>query len=747
MMRTWVQVGLCVLLVCGTLAVGPVAAQGDGDSDTPYIYYYSYAHNAFVIERADGTDTRLLGEGLMTLDEGAESIHVAGPGWSPSGKWFAWTESQVYAAGAPWSGYAPYVLSADGTQRLILPDTLRDAQLAWSKNEDVLFVVSHQTEQLNRNDPGDSHSTIDLYLAIIDVPTGTILGQIEERTFSDYYLYQPGSIRPKLVQTKDGEHVIVLFNDIPGGGSYKGTAVVYILDAAGGIVERQLNAFGPVNIDDQLYYAAFPSISPAGWLVYPTENGFYAGNLLSGRHLSFPALIAPSSIAWDPSGQFALVMDDDLWLLDCVAEDLTILRDSWEVHDPYFYVARPMWSPEGSRAILFGMADPLYGFDKLSGGLREVQIDIDKSFDDDFDWYWLDESRAVFYQTSQPGLTIYDFDSFTVQYIDVDLATETQPRLSPDERYIAFVREGAVIYDRDAKIELRARPDYRSFNSVFGGEIIWHESGEWLLIFEDALVAGGGHMRYLGIVRADGTRRRDLSFSWAPNPIALNWLPPRVDPVELPPPVETSPLPQPTATLHGSHWSFYVDWSPDGRWIAAGLDWASGGEITVWEIETREIIHVFENAEEDERVEWSQDGESVPKLMIPNHVPVWRIAQILARSPDGRQEVKILGSATVVADAATSEVIVRLNNQGEWDPTLTAAAYSPDGEWLAAINPYRPLRVWRTDTFEPVSIPKIPGQGLAFSPDSTQIALTSSWDVQIWDVADLLAWGAQEQAE
>ncbi|HML22848.1 MAG TPA: hypothetical protein PKD09_14450, partial [Aggregatilinea sp.] len=60
-MRTWVQVGLCVLLVCGVLAAGPVAAQGDSESDAPYIYYYSSDHNAFVIERADGTDTRLLG--------------------------------------------------------------------------------------------------------------------------------------------------------------------------------------------------------------------------------------------------------------------------------------------------------------------------------------------------------------------------------------------------------------------------------------------------------------------------------------------------------------------------------------------------------------------------------------------------------------------------------------------------------------------------------------------------------------
>lgn len=73
----------CICWLCCLLLLGlPATAQ----DDPPYIYYYSGTLNGIVVERADGTDSRILGQGLMP--EAAN--FVDGPGWSPDGRWFAW---------------------------------------------------------------------------------------------------------------------------------------------------------------------------------------------------------------------------------------------------------------------------------------------------------------------------------------------------------------------------------------------------------------------------------------------------------------------------------------------------------------------------------------------------------------------------------------------------------------------------------------------------------------------------------
>jgi hypothetical protein len=54
----------------------------------PYLYYYSNKDNAFVIERADGTDQQLFAKDETPRQK--NPLGIEGPGWSPDGKWFAW---------------------------------------------------------------------------------------------------------------------------------------------------------------------------------------------------------------------------------------------------------------------------------------------------------------------------------------------------------------------------------------------------------------------------------------------------------------------------------------------------------------------------------------------------------------------------------------------------------------------------------------------------------------------------------
>ncbi len=57
---------------------------GRAQARAPYLYYYSDVLNGFVIERADGTDSRVIAQGVMISP--ARAV-VQNTSWSASGKW------------------------------------------------------------------------------------------------------------------------------------------------------------------------------------------------------------------------------------------------------------------------------------------------------------------------------------------------------------------------------------------------------------------------------------------------------------------------------------------------------------------------------------------------------------------------------------------------------------------------------------------------------------------------------------
>src|SRR5574342_759219 len=129
---------LMILIVIG--ATFPLHAQ-ETESDAPFIYYYDPYFNAIVIERADGTDARLLGEGLLP----AEMRSVYDVGWSPSGKWYAGAGIQ----GSQYQGgmdYQAFVVSADGQYHLTTLENYIGARMWWSPVEDLLLVVGSVSE-------------------------------------------------------------------------------------------------------------------------------------------------------------------------------------------------------------------------------------------------------------------------------------------------------------------------------------------------------------------------------------------------------------------------------------------------------------------------------------------------------------------------------------------------------------------------------------------------------------------------
>lgn len=104
----------------------------------PYLYYYSNSLNAFVIERADGSDSRLIGQGVMPPQR---ADHIYGPGWSPDGNWLAWSAASFGAfSGSRWGGYAVHV---NGTERLERLDAFSFASTEWSPDSQWLLAAGY----------------------------------------------------------------------------------------------------------------------------------------------------------------------------------------------------------------------------------------------------------------------------------------------------------------------------------------------------------------------------------------------------------------------------------------------------------------------------------------------------------------------------------------------------------------------------------------------------------------------------
>ncbi|MEP6988233.1 MAG: hypothetical protein ABI970_21695 [Chloroflexota bacterium] len=66
--------------------------QAQSDTKPPYLYYYSQLLGGLIIERADGSDSRQIAADVIPPN----MTGLAGPGWSPSGKYFA-AYSDIYS--------------------------------------------------------------------------------------------------------------------------------------------------------------------------------------------------------------------------------------------------------------------------------------------------------------------------------------------------------------------------------------------------------------------------------------------------------------------------------------------------------------------------------------------------------------------------------------------------------------------------------------------------------------------------
>ena len=142
-----------ILLVCClllTLMVAPINAQND--EEPPYLFYYSRILGGLVIERADGTDSRLIAADVIPPGYAG----ISGAGWSPSGRYFAALPSHSVGAYQRPDVSRPIVVDLNGNevaQSLQWTLTGSTGFMEWSPHDhDLLLIWTHYRQTYQRND-------------------------------------------------------------------------------------------------------------------------------------------------------------------------------------------------------------------------------------------------------------------------------------------------------------------------------------------------------------------------------------------------------------------------------------------------------------------------------------------------------------------------------------------------------------------------------------------------------------------
>lgn len=764
--------GFFVLVLLALLAF-PVGAQDDPPA--PYLYYYSPIIGGFVIERADGSDSRAVGVGFSDSTQN----EILAPLWSPSGRWMVWQTADYGGLGP--SFFRAWGSRVDGSARLTVlefpPDVwVNTTVLEWSPDRDLLLTVQI-TEPV-----GDSDQAATAHYRLIDAEANAVIAS--QSTAFPYFQGDSREFRPLWFPDSAGVSVSSWMD-------WEGIPVSIVT----------LETDGLVSVVDT-YASEFVGMLPDGAYGLADERGLtlYRRDGVTERY----DLSAESGDSYQfsvsPDSETVLITrhDEQLWRLDRDAQQAVpvgqrVVRDDstpirWGTH---------LWSADSAYYLYTDITGAYYVYERDTDTARPLL-----NIPDHERVVWADNNRQLwFYQENR--VTVYDIASqevSTIQqltYADVpDYNQVFYP--SPDGQYLGT--QDRQIYD--GKRGSLGQISIHSAALSTSPRIYlydWHPTDPWVIVGADVTHAGCCGPTALGVVglRArDSMRQRELTTLWGG---AAGWLPDAIIP-HLAAGQPESVIDQPEFIESYSDGLADFAWSPDGLKIALVIDYrvavagfnSQQGSLdrsfrTPLTISCQLQAYIqqrcalrWENenlvAADDEV--WNLVSNQFEPSTTPNRVCEWngyacQGLPLSSSSPDGRWRIEqSIGEATFnVVDAENGTVIRAFSgvSDHEWvgsrlalaidgkillydvlsgvetelpipelngyPSTFYSLSVSEDGRLLAANSVLNPISLWNLETGEYLASLNQYASKTRFSPDGQWLAASSGAQLRIWDMS------------
>ncbi|MCL4880439.1 MAG: WD40 repeat domain-containing protein [Anaerolineae bacterium] len=774
-----IAIGICVLLLLMLIPHGYTQEPSNEPSTAPALYFYSGFYGGFIVERADGTDSHLMG---MNVEY---SYHNSrwGPGFSPSGRWFAWMSGQYRGYGGHFTAY-PWIMETETNQRIAMLDGLAEVRyMAWSPTHDYLLVRYARGFRLP--EPGEEYPDGVDPVYVFDMATQTIIAQVEA---SEYYPVQ---------WTPDGEHLLVFEQDEDRERRLQTCWLKIIaLDGSEPIERAQPGGCpqSPKHFENYLSH-----VTPEGTLVLE--------DLLTDESWEYPRFgVNALNIEWSPDGEQALIFTSrgQKWLWS--AGDLRLLDDGQGFSTNFMVEDQEVWSRDSSFAVFADSDGVLKILDPRTFDLTQVPLPPNA---ETVTVRWSPQSEALY-------VAYHDQSYRETPLVRYDLETQALTTLgnftsyfaiSPDGQFLAvrcsndntdYLYFTCILDSETGETVSVISPNSQSFyqDLTYAAGFVWHPTENWLLIQESSGSEGGG--AYVMVANAEGTIQREIGHTYLGSG-SVSWLPPDLELVGEPLRI---PLVEPTEIYRGAGQraiAFYY----------GSLFVASGDQFMHFDLEGN-LLEQSEPPEDDEggRAHWydsyrhqllrftsygENGGNDLTSIVYDyqaNHLYLYTWKQGITLNAVGLQNTSLFrwsdelfflmqdergakllnlskNELVLRVDGTTSVALHLDHNQDQaWDgagfadgsiQSWTVFPYNGnvtvEGSWQAHPNPVTHIAVnsdgWRMatsdgsevqlwDTVTQQSLFQLEGYNPSFSPDGRWLAITIDKDdtqfITLWDV-------------
>jgi hypothetical protein len=499
----WVCAGLFMF----ALLASSTRVQGNS---APYLYYYSSKEQAFIIERADGSDSRTLVQYSIPREDvifSDGSGFIVGPGWSPSEEWFVWTT--LLRNGAP--SQSAFIVNREGSLPIQLADDLVVDDLQWSPSEDLLLMRL-------RSGYGEEDTEI---IQLYDAQEAKIVFELSVQDIMNSQRKLRG-----LSWAPDGQHILVI-NDT--------TLKVLTLDGADvATLETTLIPYSDCE------FGTLPHWLDEKHLAYLQADTTHliVENIETREQVA--SIELPSNaikmVDWSPNHTYAFLYiqsspgrsEYELWELSLPDVKINLISKT-------VYFANNCVPPFGStlwgnnRQTIFISEDKqLRLFDASTKTTVSVAIPTNSELDTFAPVRWTSANEIVLLVRLQPWSRkqIYKYDP---QSNVLTLLIPSDPNGSIQTEYISTLHNQSFIYNGSIvdvthgtqKEILQTPPEFGTLQ--FDARYIqWHPSGEWLI----ALSFPSESLYQVYASDADGTTQRGLGRCLSGAKSCYGWLEP-----------------------------------------------------------------------------------------------------------------------------------------------------------------------------------------------------------------------------